>query len=273
MQYVEGVSWHLFGGIRVIRPVLDASPVGCCRAVSDVHGGRCANLAYVSYRSIRQLINTQVRMMNEASMDPPDPGMAAALKALAPLGFNYDASRPELLTPEHGWIVDNGEADLDPEPPGDPVPGGSFERACPVLAGLRFVDPGLIRVYYDPSVPLAGRDMLLRVRVGIIRKFDFGARITAVIDEKRGDESIWGFSYRTLATHFEMGQITFCVIKHRASGAVRVRISRYSRLGRIADPFLRLGARLLARPMQQRYMRYALKRIPEMVREAARASA
>lgn len=202
-----------------------------------------------------------------------DPAIAAALASLAGIGFNYDNSQPELLDGRHGWIADQAEAMLQPEPPGDPVPGGSFEAARAVLAGCRFVDPGLLHVYYDPAAPLLGRDMLLRVRVGIFRRFLFGARIAEVVDGREGDECLWGYSYRTLATHFEMGQITFCVIKHCPSGEVRVRISRYSRLGSIANPFLRLGARLLTRPMQRRYMRYALRRIPEMVGESVRGAA
>ncbi|MBS1912521.1 MAG: DUF1990 family protein [Bacteroidetes bacterium] len=211
------------------------------------------------------------RMIN-APEPPTDPVIAAALASLAGIGFNYDNSHPELLDGRHGWIVDDGEAMLEPEPPGDPVPGGSFEAARAVLADCRFVDPRLLHAYYDPAAPLLGRDMLLRVRVGIVGRFLFGARITEVLDGRQGDDNIWGYSYRTLATHFEMGQIAFCVIKHRPSGNVRVRISRYSRLGPIANPFLRLGARVLTRPMQRRYMRYALRRIPEMVRETARAA-
>lgn len=197
---------------------------------------------------------------------PLTDALRAKLVALEPLGFNYSVERNGPIDPAHGWAVDTYRIDLPAEPPGAPLTAGSFVAARRALASMRFVDPARIRVYFDPDAPLRGRTLLLRVRLfaGSIR-LEFGARVTRAIEEKEGEITSWGFAYGTLATHFEMGEIAFAVHKRRTTGAVWVTIDRFSKLGPIRNPFLALGARLLARPLQVRYARYVMRRIPELV--------
>ena len=198
---------------------------------------------------------------------PPGIAYQRQLQALKDLGINYEVADPGELTEANGWRVDSYEAELPSEPPGPPLDDGSFAIARSVVQDYSFVDPGLIRGYYDPSAPLLGRVMLLKVTVFGAFKFEFGVRVNKVIDEERGEESIWGYAYQTLQGHFEMGEITFEVAKNRKSGRVLFRINAYSKLGAIRNLVYRVGARLFARRLQLRYAEYALKRLPEMVAE------
>lgn len=197
---------------------------------------------------------------------PLTDALRAKLVALVPLGFNYSVERDGPIDPAHGWAVDTYRIDLPAEPPGAPIAAGSFAAARRVLTSMRFVDPARIRVYFDPDAPLSGRTLLLCVRLfaGLMR-LEFGARVTRVVAAKEGEIVSCGFAYGTLATHFEMGEIAFAVHKHRTTGAVWVTIDRFSKLGPIRNPFLALGARVLARPLQLRYARYVMRRIPEIV--------
>lgn len=197
---------------------------------------------------------------------PLTDALRAKLAALEPLGFNYSVEHDGPIDPVHGWTVDAYRIDLPAEPSGAPLSAGSFAAARRALASMRFVNPARILVYFDPGAPLRGRTLLLRVRLfaGLMR-LEFGARVTRATAENEGEIVSWGFAYGTLATHFEMGEIAFAVHKHRATGAVWVTIDRFSKLGPIRNPFLVLGARLLARPLQLQYARYVARRIPALV--------
>ncbi len=204
---------------------------------------------------------------------PLTDALRAKLAALEPLGFNYGLERDGPIDPAHGWTLDTYRIDLPAESPGAPLTAGSFAAARRALASMRFVDPARIRVHFDPAAPLSGRTLLLRVRLfaGLMR-LEFGARVTRVIEQVEGEVVTWGFAYGTLATHFEMGEIAFAVHKHRTTGAVWVTIDRFSKLGPIRNPFLALGARLLARPLQVQYANYVRRRIPELVSGMVRGS-
>lgn len=196
----------------------------------------------------------------------PSPAELLKLQELAGAGYNYDADavRPAR---QDGWLVETVSVALAAESPGDPAAGGIFRAACRVLESMRFADPGLVRYVFDADAPLLGRTLLLIVRpLPFVRRY-FGARVVRVIDERRGDEVWWGFAYRTLEGHMEQGEIAFAAVKDIVSGGVRVVIDRYSRLGPIANPIMRVGARLLAPRGSRRFMAYALRRIPEMAVE------
>lgn len=66
----------------------------------------------------------------------------------------------------------------------------------------------------DPAHELAQRNMLLQVRFGPLR-FLVGCRVGAVADETRTIEGrpvrVWGWSYSTLAGHFERGRMDYAV--------------------------------------------------------------
>ena len=52
-----------------------------------------------------------------------------ALAALRDKGFNFDPDPGNHYTTENGWKVDDYLQPLPAEPPGPPVPDGSFEVA------------------------------------------------------------------------------------------------------------------------------------------------
>lgn len=187
------------------------------------------------------------------------------LQTLERLDINYSLDNRSEFTKANGWNIDSYEADLPPEPPGPPIDGGSFAICKAILHDYSFVDPKLIKGYFNPDTPLVDRVMLLKVRVFLIFSFEFGVRVSQVIDESRDGCSTWGYAYRTLQGHFEQGEITFKVEKDERTGRTMFRINAYSKLGRIRNIIYRIGAALFGRKLQIRFADYALKKVQEMV--------
>src|SRR5688500_15081575 len=77
---------------------------------------------------------------------------------------NFDA-QPERMTREHGWTIDGDDAPIGTEPTGPPLPDGPYARAKRAISRYDFSDPGIVVGYFDPRVPLDGRDMLLEIKV------------------------------------------------------------------------------------------------------------
>jgi glutathione peroxidase-family protein/uncharacterized protein (UPF0548 family) len=146
-----------------------------------------------------------------------------------------------------------------------PVPGGSWEAARSVMRGYEFADPAIVRAYYDPGTPLERRDMLLQLRaLGLLHVY-VGVRVGAVYDEQRewtGRQArVWGWNYRTLAGHVEMGQMDWEVWKWLDSGEVEFRIHAVSRPAPIANPFVALGFRVLHGYERNRFLRSTQRRM------------
>ena len=202
---------------------------------------------------------------------------AARLHAYANSDYNFDPSGIGEYTSATGWRLDDYATDLPAEAPGPPAPHGPWAAAQDVLRRYAFPPPNLIVGYFDPDVPIDQRIMLLRAQfLGF--KFWFGVRIVDVVDEQAqpaptGAERVWGYGYRTLQGHFEMGQINFAVIKNLATGAVQFRIHAVSKTGRIRNPFYWLGFRLFGRMLQRRFARQSLARMRALVGEALNKTA
>jgi uncharacterized protein (UPF0548 family) len=196
-----------------------------------------------------------------------------ALAALADKGFNFDPDRAEDFTSANGWHVDDYAQPLPPEPPGPPVPGGSFEVAKELMRDYAFADPAIVRAVYAPDSPFQTRDMLLEGRFWGLR-FHFGVRIGDLVDQELaiGGRPVrrWGWSYRTLQGHLEMGQMDYEVRKWLDSGEVEFRIHVVSRPAHIPNPVVRLGFRLFGRRVQRRFARHACRRMARLT--AARAT-
>ncbi|NML65619.1 DUF1990 family protein [Hymenobacter sp. RP-2-7] len=210
---------------------------------------------------------------------PPGPAAwqryRTQLAAYAHAPVNYDYAHQAEFTAATGWHRDHYATALPSEAPGPPAPAGSFAAAQRVLWHYTFPPPGLLQGYFDPAQPLAERVMLLRARfLGFV--FCFGVRIADVVDEERPaaagalgpSERVWGYGYRTLQGHFEMGQINFAVHKNLATGAVEFRIDSVSKTGRIRNPFYWLGFRLFGRTLQLRFARQSLARMRALVAHA-----
>jgi uncharacterized protein (UPF0548 family) len=171
------------------------------------------------------------------------------LAALARTPVNYDADSLDLDDPPTGWHVDDRCQTLPTEAPGDPAPDGSWAVARRLIQGYEFADPSLVRAHYDPAAPLQGRTMLLELRALNLISVHVGVRVATVYDEIRSrdgeDARVFGWAYRTLEGHVEMGQMDWQVWKWRATGEVQFRVRAVSRPAAIANPIIRLGFRLL----------------------------
>jgi uncharacterized protein (UPF0548 family) len=202
--------------------------------------------------------------------------LTRALAALAGKGLNFDPDQAEHFTTEHGWHVDDYTQPLPPEPPGPPVPGGSFEVAQRLMRDYAFADPAIIRAIYAEDSPFERRDMLLVGRFWGLR-FHLGVRVGGLVDEELAVDGRplrrWGWSYRTLQGHLEMGQMGYEVRKWLDRGEVDFRIHAVSRPARIPNPVVRLGFRLFGRRVQRRFARHACQRMARLVAAEAGAGA
>ena len=187
-----------------------------------------------------------------------------ALDELHDKRLNFDLEQRDRLTTEHGWRIDSYRQPLPMEHPGPPVPGGSWEIARRLVRDYEFADPKIVRAIYYPDRPLEERDMLLEGRFLGLR-FYFGVRVGGVVDETRVVNGhtvrAWGWNYRTLQGHLEMGQMDYEVRKWLESGEVEFRIDVLSRPVRIRNPLVRLGFRLFGRHLQVKFARRACARM------------
>jgi uncharacterized protein (UPF0548 family) len=194
----------------------------------------------------------------------------SALGALQGKTFNYDLERAADFGPASGWNVDDYCQSLPREEPGSPVPGGPFEAAVELATNYEFADPRIIRAIYDPNAPLGNRDMLLEARFYGLR-FMFGCRVGSLVDTIRKLKGrpvrVWGWNYRTLQGHLEMGQMDYEVWKWLDNGDVEFRIHVLSRPARIPNPVIRLGFRLFGRRAQTMFARRACERMAKLTAE------
>jgi uncharacterized protein (UPF0548 family) len=198
---------------------------------------------------------------------------ARMLEALHGLEVNYDPHAAH--RPEDGWRIDDYCETLPPEPPGDPVEGGSFQVAQQLLRDYRVADPKLVRAHYDHDAPLEGRDMLLELRFHGFRTFA-GCRVGRVTDEIRSVDArpvrVWGWPYQTLRGHPEQGEMSWEVWKWMDTGEVQFRIHSYSRLVPKGNPFTVIGMRLFGQRERERYLTSACRRIARLTAEGLRGN-
>jgi uncharacterized protein (UPF0548 family) len=194
-----------------------------------------------------------------------------ALDELHDKGLNFDLERRGEFTPENGWHVDDYRQLLPSEPPGRPLPDGSWQAARRLIGDYAFADPSIIRAVYYPDRPLEQRDMLLEGRFLGLR-FYFGCRVGGVNDQVRVVDArqvqVWGWNYRTLQGHLEMGQMDYEVWKWLDSGTVEFRIHVVSKPAHIPNPLVRLGFRVFGRAMQRRFARRACQRMAQLTTAA-----
>jgi uncharacterized protein (UPF0548 family) len=197
-----------------------------------------------------------------------DPGAKRVLDTLHDRSLNFDAGDRAELTPARGWRVDKYCQPLPPEEPGPPRPGGTWERAVALMRDYEFADPAIVRAVYYPDRPLDERDMVLEARFWGLR-FHLGVRVGGVIDETRGvdarDVRVWGWNYRTLQGHLEMGQMDYELWKWIDTGEVEFRICVVSRAAPIANPLVRLGFRVFGRQEQVKFARHACQRMAMLI--------
>lgn len=193
----------------------------------------------------------------------------AALDALHAAELNFDLDKRHEFTEDNGWRIDTYCLPLPSEPPGPPLPGGPWEVAGRLIRDYEFADPKIVRAIYHRDRPIEDRTMLLVGRFYGLR-FQLGVRVGGVSDNTRSiegrDVRVWGYNYRTLQGHLEMGQIDYEVWKWLDSGVVEFRMEAFSRAATIGNPIVRLGFRVFGRMMQKRFARRALERMDRLVR-------
>jgi hypothetical protein len=196
-----------------------------------------------------------------------DPATRKALDELYDKGLNFDLGRRGEFTPANGWHIDDYCQALPAEPPGEPLPDGSWRVARRLMRDYAFADPSIVRAIYHPDRPLERRDMLLEGRFLGLR-FSFGCRVGGVNEELRDVDGrpvrVWGWNYRTLQGHLEMGQMDYDVWKWLDSGSVEFRIHVVSKAAHIPNPVIRLGFRLFGRTVQRRFARHACERMARL---------
>jgi Domain of unknown function (DUF1990) len=202
-----------------------------------------------------------------------DPWWKKRLTELDNLPYNYDAS--SYVQGQPGWNVDHYECELPQESPGKPVPGGSFFTAQKYLIAYKFPDPRRVVGYFNDASKLHDRTMLLHARfLGF--KFEFGVRVSQVIDEVKMTESgepmtRFGYAYRTLQDHWEIGEITYVISKNHVTGKVLFTIDAYSKADRIPNWFYRIGFRIFGRLLQKQFAKRSMMRLNELVRNELHA--
>jgi uncharacterized protein (UPF0548 family) len=216
-------------------------------------------------------IDVETRTVDDAAGSAlGDPRARRILDALHDKPLNFDLGDGR-FGPDEGWLSDDYCQPLPGEPPGPPVAGGSWEVARGLMRDYEFADPSIVRAVYHPDRPLEDRDMLLEARFYGLR-FRFGVRIGGVVDETRTVDGrqvrVWGWNYRTLQGHLEMGQMDYEVWKWLDTGDVEFHTCRFSRRAKVANPIVRLGLALFGRRQQVKFARRAGERMARLTQAA-----
>jgi uncharacterized protein (UPF0548 family) len=184
------------------------------------------------------------------------PGEPRTVEDLRGRDWNFDPARLHALMARQRWHHDDRRQALPGEPPGDPVPGGSFERAVALIRAYAFAEGSAVHAMFQQDAPLHGRDMLL---VGRFLGLDFrlGVRVFEVVDERREEDGrpvqVSGWGYRTLHGHLERGQMRYEVRKWLDTGQVEFRIAAVSHRAHVGNPLVRIGFALFGRREQLKF--------------------
>ena len=217
-------------------------------------------------------IDVETRRVEEGDGRPSrDPRARRILDGLHERGLNFDVATRDRMTADRGWRVDHYREALRAEAPGPPAPGGTWEVARGLMRDYEFADPAIVLAVYHPDRDLRDRDMVLEARWHGLRFF-LGVRVGGVADETRSVDGrsvrVWGWNYRTLQGHLEMGQMDFEVWKWTDTGEVEFRICAVSRSAPLRNPVVRLGLRLFGRREQVRFARRACERMARLTAAA-----
>jgi Domain of unknown function (DUF1990) len=196
-----------------------------------------------------------------------------ALAQLRHRGVNFDFSRQTEYTRENGWYTDDVRHALPPEPPGEPVPGGSWETARRIARNYDFAEPSIVEGVFDRDEPLEDRTMLIVLHFHRLR-IQVGVRVGDVYDEGRELDGragrVFGWNYRTLEGHVEKGQMDWQVWKFPESGEVLFRIHSFSRPAGGGNLLVRIGFRLFGRREQLRFLRLTAARMARLTEKRRR---
>ncbi|HLI60429.1 MAG TPA: DUF1990 family protein [Solirubrobacteraceae bacterium] len=197
------------------------------------------------------------------------PRVRRMLAGLPGRALNFDPAALRDADPGKGWRITDLRQTLPGEPPGPPLPDGSWEIARRLMRGYEFADPSIVHAYYDPAIPLENRNMVLELRALGVLHLLVGVRVAEVYERESRigtrPVTVWGWSYRTLEGHVEMGQMDWQVWKWADSGEVEFRVHAVSREAPIANPIVALGFRLLRGRERERFLQSTRRRMRTFV--------
>jgi uncharacterized protein (UPF0548 family) len=146
---------------------------------------------------------------------------------------------------------------LPGEPPGEPVPGGSWAVARRIAEEYRMADPAIVRARWDRDAAFVGRVMVLQLRLRRLLHVRVRVRVTRVWDEDRIVDGrrarVFGYEYETLPGHLEIGRMDYEVMKFLDDGAVEFRLHARSRASGEGAWWARIGFLLFGRREQVRF--------------------
>jgi hypothetical protein len=199
------------------------------------------------------------------------PDVERELGRLRDLDLNFDPAHLGRLRRDPSWHVDHYRKELPAEPAGAPQDGGSWSVARHLSMEYEFVDPRIVHAYFDPSEAFEHRSVLLDIRFWGLRIYS-GVRIGGVDEGTRTEEGrsarVSAWNYRTLAGHFERGQIDYEVWKWLDTGEVEFRIDAVSQAARGSHPLVDVGFRIFGRGRQKKFARNACERMAKLTRDA-----
>jgi uncharacterized protein (UPF0548 family) len=199
------------------------------------------------------------------------PRVRRRLAALPDRSLNFDPASLQRASADTGWTITDLCQALPSEPPGRPIDAGSWHIARRLMRGYEFADPSIVRAYYDPEAPLEGRNMLLKLQT-LVAHLYVGVRVGEVYEEVRELEDdracVWGWNYRTLEGHVEMGQMDWEVWKWLGDGRVEFRVHAAARVAHISNPIVRLGFYLLREHERQAFLDSTKRRMLTFTRLA-----
>jgi uncharacterized protein (UPF0548 family) len=186
------------------------------------------------------------------------------LEELARRRPNLDLDGIEDRVGEGGWRLDDMVEPLPCEASGPPAAEGSWQAARGIMERYQLANPRIVSATYDDSVPLTGRDMLLRISFKGLR-LRVGVRVVRDYEETRELDGrgvlVFGWSYVTLEGHFEEGVMDYELWKWVDTGEVEFHLRAVSRPARSGPALTRLGFRLFGRTQQLRFYRQICRRI------------
>ena len=154
--------------------------------------------------------------------------------------------------------------ELPGEPPGAPVPGGSWEIARRLMTEYRMADPAIVRAHGEGD-ELQGRVMELDLRFRRLLWVRAHVRVRRVWDEERDGARVFGYEYETLPGHVETGVMDYEVYKWPEDGRVEFRLHARSRPSGEGPWWARVGFRLVGRREQVRFYYRCCARMAELV--------
>jgi uncharacterized protein (UPF0548 family) len=247
----------LYSHLRLAKEIQLHMWTSVLEKVGDLTGGRREGGITITTRRV------DVERLAGAHAEPLDARPQRKLTALDERAVNFDTSKVDDYTVQAGWHRDDMVEVLPHEGSGPPVDGGSWQIARRLMVDYQLADPRVVRACYREDAPLAGRDILLQIRLAGLR-FSVGVRVGEVYEETREldgrQAQVFGWCYQTLEGHFEEGRMHYELWKWLDTGDVEFRLDAVSRAAETGPFLLRTGFRLFGRTHQLRFYRQICRR-------------